>query len=203
MLWGFINCNNINNCKNPMENSCFNDETNIFFRNVEPRFEPFKKNIKKMAIQNNIMFDEDVFMDTIIKCATTFSNKNATNKDIDMYFWMAFKQNSFSNFSRNKFRDTVNFDNINIDIFNENYNSDIDNILDLIKDEIINKFGENIYNAWILHICDEYTYTQLEENGYKGLNLHNDFRQIKRFIKQKLIKNNKILKELLRENNFI
>lgn len=186
-----------------MENNCFNDETNIFFRNVEPRFEPFKKNIKKMATQNNIMFDEDVFMDTIIRCATTFSNKNATNKDIDMYFWMAFKQNSFSKFSRNKLRDTVSFDNIDINIFNENYNSDIDNILDLIKDEVINKFGENIYNAWILHICNEYTYTQLEENGYKGLNLHNDFRQIKRFIKQKLIKNNKILKELLRENNFI
>lgn len=203
MLWGFIDCNNIINCKNPMENNCATDKVNAFFHNVEPRFESFKKQIIKMAAQNGIPFDEDVFMDTIIRCTTTFSNYNATNKDVDAYFWTAFKQNCFSNSSRDKFKNSVNLDNTNIDVLNDEYNSDIDEIFTLITNEVKNKFGENVCNAWILHICNNYTYAQLEENGYKGLNLHNLFRQIKRYIKQKFIIKNTGLTNLLRENNFI
>ena len=186
-----------------MENDCANDKVNDFFHNVEPRFESFKKQIAKMAKQNDIPFDEDIFMDTIIRCTATFSNHNASNKDVDSYFWMAYKQNCFSNFSRDKFRNCVNLDNTNVDILNDNYNSDIDEIIELITNKVKSKFGETICNAWILHICNNYTYAQLEENGYKGLNLHNEFRQIKRYIKQKLIHNDNGLKSLLRENNFI
>ena len=185
-----------------MENIYSDDNANIFFRNIEPRFNSFKKKIIKLAKKNDIVFDDDVFMDTLIKCQETFINKDATDIDVDLYFWVAFKQNSFSNFSRNKFRDTVNFDNFEDQIFDEEYNSDIDKIVDLIKNEVKNKFDKEIYDAWLLHVCDGYTYIELEENGYKGLNLHNEFRQIKRYI-QKISNNSNSLKRLLRENNFI
>ena len=165
-----------------MENICLNDNVNIFFHNVEPRFESFKKSMKKMAMKNGISFDDDVFMDTLVSCSQTFSNQNATNSDIDNYFWIAFKQNSFSKISRNKFSDTVNFDDFGDNLIDELYNADIDEIVDLIKNEVIHEFGNDIYNAWMLHMCEGYTYTELEKCGYKGLNLHNEFRQIKRHI---------------------
>jgi hypothetical protein len=133
----------------------------------------------------------------------TFSTENATDSDVDNYFWIAFKQNSFSNFSRNKFRNTVNFDEYGDNIFDDEYNSDIDEIVDLIKNEVKDKFGEEIFQAWMLHVCDDYTYEELEQYGYKGLNLHNDFRQIKRYINQKFVNKNTNLKRLLRENNFL
>ena len=186
-----------------MGNFCLDNKVNAFFHNVEPRFESFKKTIKKIAKKNDIDFDEDVFMDTIIRCQETFTNENATNTDVDNYFWVAFKQNTFSKFSRNKFRDAVNFDDHDADIFDDEYNSDIDEIVDLIKNEVKDKFGDIIYQAWMLHICNGYTYEELEDYGYKGLNLHNEFRQIKRYINQKFINKNVNLKRLLRENNVL
>lgn len=186
-----------------MENSCSNSDVNVFFHNIEPRFKTFKSKIKKLAHKNNIEFDEDVFMDTIIRCSATFSKENPSDEDIDIYFWTAFKQNNFSIFSRNKFRNTINFDDFGDGIINEEYNTDIDEIVDLIKNEVKNKFGDVIYDAWILHVCNNYTYSELEENGYEGLNLHNEFRQIKRHICQKFVSKDKKLRMLLVENNFI
>lgn len=186
-----------------MEDICSETKVNVFIHNIEPRFKSFKKKIEKIAKKNNIIFDEDVFMDTIIHCSETFSTDNATDLDVDNYFWVAFKQNSFSNFSRNKFRDSINLDNFADDIIDEEYNSDIDKIVDLIKTEIKAEFGEKIYEAWLLHICNDYSYNQLDLCGYEGLNLHNEFRQIKRHICNKIIKKNKKLRVLLEENNFI
>lgn len=186
-----------------MKEICLNANANIFFRSVEPRFNSFKEKMVKLANKNKITFNEDVFMDTIIRCMETFSTENATDLDVDNYFWKAFKQNSFSNFSRNKFRDSVNLDNIGDNLIDEEYNADIDEIVDLIKHEVKNEFGETIYNAWILHVCNGFTYAELEENGYDGLNLHNEFRQIKRHISNQFIKKNTKLKRLLIENNFI
>ena len=187
-----------------MEKTNLNDKhVNVFFNNVEPRFNEFKKTIERMARESNMFFDEDVFMDTIIKCASTFSNQNATDSDVNHYFWVAYKQNSFSNFSRNKFRDTVNLDDFGDTILDDDYNVDVDEIIDLIENEVRNKFGEQIYKAWILHVCYDYTYKELDICGYKGLNLHNAFRQIKRYICQKFANENKTFNRLLKENNFI
>ena len=186
-----------------MEDICLNNNVNMFFHNVEPRFETFKATIVERAEKNHITFDEDVFMDTIIKCMKTFSTPDATDKDVDNYFWIAFKQNIFSKFSRNKFHNTVNFDDFGDVTINEEYNADIDEIVDLIKNEVIRKFSKDIYDAWVLHICHGYTYSELNECGYEGLNLHNEFRQIKRYILRKFVHKNKNLRMLLDENGFL
>jgi hypothetical protein len=170
---------------------------------VGPNFDMFKRKIEGRARKNKIPFNEDVFMDTIVRCMTTFSKENATITDIDNYFWKAFRQNSFSYFTRDKFRDAINLDDFEGDIIDEEYNPDIDEIVDLIKQEVQNKFGSQIYDAWLLHVCNNYTYTELEKCGYEGLNLHNEFRQIKRYIHNKFIKENNRFKTLLVENNFI
>lgn len=179
--------------------------TDAFFNNVKPRFNSFKKKVEKLSKKYNIIFDEDVFMDTIIHCNETFSTDNATDLDVDNYFWVAFKQNSFSKISRNKFCNTINFENLveEDDIIDEEYNNDIDKIVDLIKNEVKNEFGEKIYDAWLLHICNNYSYSELDLCGYEGLNLHNEFRQIKRHICNKFIKKNKKIRVLLEENNII
>lgn len=187
-----------------METICLNNNNvNVFFHNLEPRFESFREKMMKLASKNNVPFDDDVFMDTVITCSNTFAKQDATDNDVDNYFWVAYKQNSFSKFTRDKFRDTINFDDFGDIFIDEDYNADIDEIVDLIKSEVKNKFGDNIYEAWLLHVCSRYTYTELEKCGYEGLNLHNEFRQIKRFISNKVIKNNKRLKNLLIENNLI
>ena len=58
------------------------------------------------------------------------------------------------------------------------YSDDIDEIVEIIKKEVKENFGEKIFDAWLLHICNGLTYEELECE-YAGLNLHNEFRQIK------------------------
>lgn len=177
---------------------------NVFFKNIESRFKRFKSKIKKISHKNKIEFDEDVFMDSIIRCSETFKKENATDDDIDNYFWKAYKQNIFSSYTRDKFKNSVL-----IDDFEENdnvceYCVDIDEIVEIIKKEVHEHFGDKIFDAWLLHICNGLTYEELESDcEYAGLDLHNQFRQIKRYITQKYVNKNLDLKRLLRENNII
>lgn len=187
-----------------MKNSCSDTPLGKFFQSVSgEEFETFKRKIKSLSFKNNIIFNEDVFMETIVRCMVTFSKENATRSDIEHYFWRAFKQNSFSYFSRNKFKNSVKFEVYHETKPDTEYNTDIDDIVDLLKDEVEKEFGSEIFNAWILHICYDYTYAELEKRGYEGLNLHNEFKQIKRFINNKLIKKKPDLKRLLTDNNLL
>jgi hypothetical protein len=175
---------------------------NIFFNKIENRFESFKNKIAKLSYKNNIGFDEDVFMDSILRCTETFKNENATEIDVDNYFWKAYKQNMISSCTRDKFKDFVPLDKIKDDSNDCVYSDDIDEIVKIITKEVKENFGDKILDAWLLHICNGVTYEELECE-YAGLNLHNEFRQIKRHITQKYVKNNPKLKRLLSENNLI
>ena len=175
---------------------------NIFFNKIENRFESFKNKIVKLSYKNNIGFDEDVFMDSILRCTETFKNENATEIDVDNYFWKAYKQNMISSCTRDKFKNFVPLDKIKDDNNDCVYSDDIDEIVKIITTEVKENFGDKILDAWLLHICNGVTYEELECE-YAGLNLHNEFRQIKRHITQKYVNKNPKLKRLLNENNLI
>ena len=175
---------------------------NIFFNKIENRFESFKNKIVKLSYKNNIGFDEDVFMDSILRCTETFKNENATEIDVDNYFWKAYKQNMISSCTRDKFKNFVPLDKIKDDNNDCVYSDDIDEIVKIITTEVKENFGDKILDAWLLHICNGVTYEELECE-YAGLNLHNEFRQIKRHITQKYVEKNPKLKRLLNENNLI
>lgn len=185
-----------------MKTKCTNVQSDAFLRSIEPRFKSFKDKIKRLSKSNNINFNEDVFMDTIIKCTETFPTINATDLDVDNYFWVAFKQNSFSTITRNKFRNSLTIEEYGDNIIDEEYNEDIDIIVDSIKYSIEEEFGEEIYTAWKLHVCDNYTYSELKDCGYGHLNLHNEFKKVKRFV-QKIVKRDDMLRIMLNENNYI
>lgn len=184
-----------------MTRKCIDVQATVFFRCIEPRFESFKEKIKKLSAKNNITFNEDVFMETLLRCAETFPTVDVSEIDVDSYFWVAYKQNSYNTLTRNKFRNTITVDEYGDNIIDVEYNNDIDIIADMIKDEIEKEFGLSLCNAWMLHVCEGYTYSELDRAGYKDLNLHNSFKKIKRFV-LKLAKNNNMLKTILKENNF-
>lgn len=182
-------------------------ETNIplknpFFANIEPRFDAFKEKMCKLAHKNKVEFDEDVFMDTIVRCMKTFTDKTTNNNEVDKYFWTAFRQNMLSAKTRNKFKEIVQVDTIIGRIDDDVYNSDIDDLVVMIENEVRQEFGDKVYEAWYLHICEDKTYKELEALGY-GDGLHNEFKRIKRHINNNLIKTNADFKRLAQENHLI
>ena len=175
---------------------------NPFFANIEPRFEAFKDKMCKLAHKNKVEFDEDIFMDTLIRCMKTFENKTTNNNEVDKYFWTAFRQNMLSAKTRNKFKEIVQIDTIAERIDEGEYNTDIDELVVIIENEVRREFGDKIYEAWYLHICENKTYKELEALGY-GDGLHNEFKHIKRHITNNLVKKDANFKKIAQENHLI
>jgi hypothetical protein len=177
--------------------------SNPFFTNVEKRFDIFKTKICKMAQKAKIGFDEDIFMDTLVKCMHTFSNPNPTDDDVDRYFWSAYKRNSYNSITRDRIRNRVDIDTLPEAIDEDGYNENIDNIVSIIEEEVRARFGDNAFEAWWAHTCENKTYKELDELGYGDVNYHNEFRQIKRYITGKFLKRNDAFRELVMNENLI
>lgn len=185
-----------------MKSNTLVTQNETFTEYTKSNFNELKKRIENRCKKEKYTFDEDMFMDTVVKCLTNCPKNKTSKVDIENYFWKAFKQNLLSKLSRDKYRDLIDFDDCDDDIIDEEYNEDIDKINEILKNAIITEFSQEIYDAWLLHVCNNYKYTELENNGYKGINFHNEFRQIKRYV-DKMIKNNSTLKRLLYENDLI
>lgn len=176
---------------------------NVFFENIGARFSEFKRNVKVLSRKANIVFDEDIFMNTILFCMNTFKNQEAKNDDIDKYFWKAFKYNTILFNERNKTQYFQDIEDIDDTIEDEEYSNDRYDIVDIIKGEVEKEFGKTILDVWLLHICEGYTYEDLEKMGYDKAFLHNSFRKIKRHILTNYANKNNKLKTLLKNNNLI
>lgn len=176
---------------------------NPFSTNVEPRFKTFKEKIQKMATKNKIMFNEDVFMDTLIKCMTTFTNENPKDSDVDKYFWVAYRQNCLNVISRNKFKNTTEVSTLGDILDDDKYNEDIDTLAEITENAIKEQFGERVLEAWKLHVCENKTYKEITKLGYEDINLHNEFREIKRYMTSKYLKKNPEYTKLAKQNNII
>lgn len=176
---------------------------NPFFTNVESRFNPFKEKMQKMASKQKIEFNEDIFMDTLIKCMSTFVNENPTNSDVDKYFWVAYKQNLSNHLSRNKFKNTTDVSALSDMLDDDKYNEEIDTLAEMTENAIKEQFGERVLEAWKLHVCENKTYKEIAKLGYEDVNLHNEFREIKRYMTGKYLKKNPEYTKLAKQNNII
>jgi ribosomal protein S8 len=179
-------------------------QSKTFANYVESNFNKLLRKVQNKSKQEKLAFDEDAFMDTIVKCLTSIDNNIITDSDIEKYFWKAYKRNVLSKLSKEGFKDVLQIDELNEDddVADEEYNEDVDKIIDTISFKIKQEFGVEIYDAWILHVCHDYTYKELEKQGFNATVLHNEFRQIKRYL-EKSMKNDKCFITLLKENNFI
>ena len=174
---------------------------NPFFTNVEPRFNSFKEKMQKMASKNHIEFNDDVFMDTMIRCMNTFMNESPRNSDVDKYFWVSYKQNLSNSITRNKFKNMTNVSELGDILDDEHYNEEIDTLAEITENAIREHFGDRVFEAWKLHVCDDLTYKEIASLGYDDLNLHNEFREIKRYMTGKYLKQNPEFTKLAKENN--
>ena len=132
---------------------------------------------------------------------TTFTNANPKNADVDKYFWVAYKQNLSNHIKRNKFRNTTDVTTIGDLLEDDVYNEEIDTLAIMTENAIREKFGDRIFEAWKLHVCDDLTYKEIAKLGYDDINLHNEFREIKRYMSEKYITKNPEYARLAKENH--
>lgn len=140
--------------------------------------EKFNINITKQGL----VFNEDIFADTLLKCDEKLSNiENITDEEMIHYFWVAFKNNTLRDlkYLRNATTDKIP------DVEDEEYTEDND-LFNNISRDIITKYGRDLYNLFLLH-ANGMTYEELY-NISNIENLKYKFRKIRESIRGKYAK---------------
>lgn len=122
------------------------DDGDEFMNFVSRNFTRIKNDFKSKIKRMGLSFNEDIFSDTILKCNDRIKQLKPDRMDMIAYLWTAFKMNTLRelSYARNNTIDeipeisTEDFDTTN-DMFND------------VSELIINKFGEEIYELFLLH----------------------------------------------------
>ena len=166
-----------------------------FLRMVNEHYKEIKNcfilNVSKMKM----IFDEDVFHDTIIKCGEIYKDDANDYKKIKAYLWVSYKTNLINKLERTKkmesFEELVDFD-----IIDEEYIPEMDEMMDIVQYELYQEFDADIVNIWFKHIMENKEYDELEEES--GINnIHYQFKKIRKYIRYELPKKNKRFKEIM------
>ena len=154
---------------------------NNFLTFVGNNYTIIKRKISFWAYRNGQKLNEDVFHNTILNCNDSIINNNLVfRNDNEVYAYI------FSSYRTNLLRDKVYANNkpknelvecVRVD--NENYILDYcDN--SIIKDNVVNKFGEKSYEILMEHMGGESTKELQDKHGIK--NMKGKIKKIKNFI---------------------
>ena len=166
----------------------FRNEKDINFMNyIEENYESIKRKLKRIHNgYKEVLFDEDVFQDTILKVNESLKGKQCTKEVYEKYFCQSFKRNLLREnlYHFNSMTDKV-YDFEDVDVFVDEFiesKIDFKFVVEILKDEYGDKLTE-IYIDWlkgykIKELIEKYKV----KSCYYHMNKMNEF--IKNFLKK-------------------
>lgn len=140
------------------------DDDNYFMEYISKRYDSIKNEFRGRIVRMGLVFDDDIFSDTIIRCNEKLSREKPNDKCMLSYFWRSFKLNTLRDLSYSRNKNTNVFPELRYDP-DDTVNEDFD----IISDEICRKFGEETYKLFVLH-ANGSTYDELYNiSGKKNL----------------------------------
>lgn len=129
----------------------FRNERDITFMNyIEENYESIKRKLKRVHNgYKEVLFDEDVFQDTILKVNESLKNKQLTKEVYEKYFCSSFKRNLLReklyhfNSMTDKMYDFENVDKLD----NKFIESEID--FELVVEVLKTEFGDKLTEVYI------------------------------------------------------
>lgn len=157
-----------------------------FIKYINDNYDELFNRFQAFCNDKRYTFDADIFQDTIVKCYTLIDKqgylKDTSNKGIENYFFMSFKQNlqREKQYARNQKRDdnVVNLSAVNEMYQNSKLTQEEKLQSDLYKDfatlyllhKVEDNFDSEHFYLFRLKIFTNMTYAQLaEKTGIKGV----------------------------------
>lgn len=167
----------------------FRNESNITFMNyIEENYYSIKRKLKRVHNgYKEVLFDEDVFQDTILKVNDSLKEKQFPREVYEKYFSQSFKRNLLREkmYHFNSMTDKV-YDFENIDVFEEKFmESEID--FKLVVKTLKEEFGDNLTEIYIDWLKGYKIKELIEKYEVKSCYYH--INKMTEFIKNFLIKN--------------
>jgi cyclopropane fatty-acyl-phospholipid synthase-like methyltransferase len=164
---------------------------------MEQHFHELESNFKCAAAKQGYTFDYDIFIDTYIKCNESLKHKNVDKEQIINYFWVSFINNTKKDYNKKNKIKLTDLEEAS-EIIDEPYDDRRIKVYETIIQNVQKKFSSDEFKAWYLHVVENKSYDDLSKMGY-NINFHNTFRNINNYIKNKLPKENKEYKNIVKE----
>jgi uncharacterized protein YjcR len=167
----------------------FQNESSITFMNyIEENYYSIKRKLKRIHNgYKEVLFDEDVFQDTILKVNESLKEKQFPKEVYEKYFCQSFKRNLLREklYHFNSMTDKV-YDFENVDVSEEKFiESEID--FKLVVETLEKKFGSELTEIYIDWLKGYKVKELIEKYGVKSCYYH--IKKMNEFIK-KFFENN-------------
>ena len=136
-------------------------------------------------------FDEDLLMDSYIKCCDALVDRDMQESEYIKYFWKTYS--NLYKTSRSNPLAMVRIDDPNngrIINLQDPYNISIDLTCEKILKMVYKKFSKDHVDAWVLHVYDNKSYDELEELGY-NFKFNDIFKRITKWVRKEFDKTKK------------
>jgi hypothetical protein len=177
-----------------MNNQKFQD---IIAENYNEIYCNFRSGLKSKGYQ----FDEDIMSDVFLSCYNSLKDKEITKSEALKYYWVAYINKIKTHSERESvidyYEDMIeSFDDIAV----EKYDSTMDRIYDIIITGLQDHYGIRKASIWEMYTCQGKSSKEIKEMGFKDVTNYAYFmKQVKRYIKNHIIPENKELQELIAE----
>lgn len=163
-------------------------ETGTFANIVAARYKDITSLFRTRVYNMNMIFNEDLFHDTFIKCANKFNTESITYEIAIKYFWIAYvntvkselieEEKTHTELLDEELHDCI--DNTYNELYDEDYSKDIYN---KVMKAVSNKYGETEMIIYSLYKYHNWTEADLKIEGYDCKDLKNRVKAIHRFVK--------------------
>lgn len=131
-----------------------------YYGYISKNYDDVKNSIRTWSCGN---LDEDIFHDTLIKCAATVKVANMTNDQIAKYIFKAYKTNVLreKNYARNRiiiYTDDLPDTRCDID------KSEYVRQRDMVRKFIVDKYGDDIFEAFAQWVIDGKSVAKIERD---------------------------------------
>lgn len=168
---------------------------------VAENYDEIVRNFKAGTKNHGYVFDEDIMSDSFISCCNSLKDKEITKQEAVKYYWVAYVNKYKTRQEHEQIMDC--YDNVEEefdDIEAEHYNSTTDKIYDIIITELQDHYGVRKATIWEMYACQGKSSKEIRMMGLDDIDNYAYFtKQVKRYIKNHIIKENKVLQELIAE----
>lgn len=168
---------------------------------VATNYNEIVRNFKAGVKNYGYVYDEDIMNDAFISCFNSLKDKKLTKQEAIKYYWVAYVNKYKTKQEREQIMDC--YDNVEEefdDIATENYNSTTDKIYDIIISGVQDHYGVRKATIWEMYACQGKSSKEIKAMGFSDIDNYAYFtKQVKRYIKNHIIAENRELQELIAE----
>jgi integrase len=176
-----------------------NDTT--FSNIVAENYNEICRNFKAGLKAKGYPWDEDIMNDAFISCCNTLKDKEISKTEAIKYYWVAYINKYKTSLNRASiFEYHDDMEEVFDDIETEKYNSTTDRIYDIIITELQDHYGVRKATIWEMYACQGMSSKEIRAMGLDDIDNYAYFtKQVKRYIKNHIIPENRELQELIAE----